>query len=348
MTSRALLAFAFAVVAASGVGAAALLDQQAPMPPAPARPTPATPALPPVAPLPPAADDAFDFNFDVDVALDLDAVLADVETAVERSVDAGAIAKHVEQAMQGAKVAALIGGSPRLGIGVRDVTADEARQAGLDGIAGTWVTSVVAESAAARAGLAEGDIIVRVDGQDVRSARHLTRIVNETPAGRTLPVEYIRAGQRAQATVTPETSPAAMARGMRGVAPREFALQMREPFVMAMGPTRGRLGVGVQDLTSQLAQYFGVKAGVLVTQVNDGSPAARAGMKAGDVITRVESTDITRASDITQALAPVEGGATVSVEVMRDRASQSLTVTLDARPTRVPATVRPRGRTAAE
>lgn len=335
MTSRALLALALAVVTASGVGAAALLDQQ---------PTTPAPVVPPVVPVPPSADDhhdidfdvEHDFDFDFDFDLNLDAVLADVETAVAQSVDADALARQVELAMQGASVAALVGGSPRLGIGVRDVTADEARQAGLDGIAGTWVTSVDPESAAARAGLADGDIIVRVDGQEVRSARHLMRLVSETPAGRTLPVEYLRAGQRTQVTLTPETSPRAMAR------------VMREPFRMALGRTRGRLGVGVQDLSPQLAKYFGVDAGVLVTQVNDGSPAARGGMKAGDVITRIDTTAVARASDVTRALATVEGGASVTIELMRDRAVQSLTVTLDARPTRAPAIARPRGRTAAE
>jgi S1-C subfamily serine protease len=135
---------------------------------------------------------------------------------------------------------------------------------------------------------------------------------------------------------------------MRGLAPRDFALRMREPFVMAMGRTRGRLGVGVQDLTPQLATYFGVEAGVLVTQVNDGSPAARGGMKAGDVITRIGTTPVARASDITTALTTAEGGATVTVDLVRDRAPQSLTVTLDARPTRAPTMARPRGRTAAE
>ena len=344
MTSRALFALALAVVAASGVGAAALLDQQVTTPAAASRQTPAvpaTPAVPPVAPVPPAdarpdVDVDLEHDFDFDFDLDLDAVLADVEATVAQSVDADAIAKQVEHAMQGARVAGLIGGSPRLGIGVRDVTADEARQAGLDGIAGTWVTTVEPESAAARAGLVEGDIIVRVDGQAVRSARHLTRLVSETPAGRPLPIEYLRGGQRTQVTVTPEASPRTMGR------------VMREPFVMAMGRTRGRLGVGVQDLTPQLATYFGVDAGVLVTQVNDGSPAARGGMKAGDVITRIDTTAVTRASDITRALAAVEGGATVTVELMRDRTAQSLSVTLDARPTRAPASARPRGRTAAD
>lgn len=311
MTSRAFLAFALAVVVASGVGTAALLDQQPSTSPAPVVPAPA-----------------------VDVDLDLDAILAAAAAAVEQSVDADSIARKVEQAMQQAHIAA---GAPRLGIAVRDVTADEARQAGLDGISGTWVTRVTPESAAARAGLAEGDIIVRVDGQDVRSARHLTRIVSETPVGRTVPVDYLRAGQRGQVTVTPDSAPAMTMRGMRDIAPR-----IREPLMMAMGRARGRLGLSVQDLTPQLAEYFGVTAGVLVTQVHDGSPAARAGMKAGDVITRIDTSDVTRASDVFRAVATLDGGASVKVELTRDRQTQSLSVTLDARPTRGPARTRPR------
>lgn len=303
-----------------------------------------------------AAQDIDELDVDVDLDFDFDELFEGIDEAVDQAVDAEAIARTIEaatrdvdvdaivaKAMQG--VEGMLAGTPRLGISVRDVTADEAKQAGLDGITGAWVTSVAPESAAAKAGLAEGDIVVRVDSQDVRSARQLTRIVGETPAGRAVAVDYLRAGTRGQVSVTLEASrPRAMA--LRGRAPRAFAFQRREPMVMARN--RARLGIGVQDLTPQLAQYFGVTGGVLVTQVNDGSAAARGGMKAGDVITKVQDTAVTSAGDVTRALASVEGGTAVTVEVSRDRAPVSLSVTLDRTPTSGPAPSRPRGRTAAD
>lgn len=379
MISRSLMTGAVAVLAASTVTAGALLDTQAAVAPVqPVATTPATPAAPVTAtPIPTprpvpvptvapvdrvheavaaslAAQELDDL--DVDLDFDFDELFEGIDEAIDQAVDAEAIARKIEaatrdvdvdaivaKAMQG--VEGVLAGTPRLGISVRDVTADEAKQAGLDGITGAWVTSVAPESAAAKAGLAEGDIVVRLDSQDVRSARQLTRVVGETPAGRAVSVEYLRAGKRAQVSVTLEASrPRAMA--LRGRAPGAFAFKMREPMVMAR--SRARLGIGVQDLTPQLAQYFSVKAGVLVTQVNDGSPAARGGMKAGDVITKVQDTAVTSAAEITRALAAVEAGTAVTVEVSRERAPVSLSVTLDRTPTSGSAPIRPRGRTAAE
>lgn len=390
MTSRSLIAGVVAVLAASTVTAAALLDPQATAPVAPvAAAAPQAPAPPPAPPAPAAtpapapapapspapapapheqvhaaaaaraavqALDELDLDLDLDMAIDLDDVFDDIGQAVERAVDAKAIAQAVEEATRNVDVDAIVakamqsvegvlGGTPRLGIGVRDVTADEAKQAGLDGIRGAWVMNVASESAAAKAGLAEGDIVVRLDGQDVRSARHLTRLVGETPAGRTVSVEYLRGGSRGQASVTLEAA-RRLDMTWRGREPREFSFRMREPLLMGRG--RARLGIGVQDLTPQLAQYFGVKEGVLVTQVNEGTPAARGGMKAGDVITKVHDTAVTSIGDISRALAQVEGGATVTVEVSRDKAATSLSVTLDKTRTRGPVTIRPRGRSSAE
>jgi hypothetical protein len=309
MISYSLMAGAAAVLAASTVTAAALLDPQATAPVAPVAPvqpvatTPATPVpaaatpIPTPRPVPPPATapaaqlhEALAVSLadqelaDLDVDFDFDEFFDGIDEVIEQAVDAEAIARKVEAATRDVDVDAIVakamqsvegvlGGTPRLGIGVRDVTADEAKQAGLDGIRGAWVTSIAPESAAAKAGLAEGDIVTRLDGQDVRSARHLTRVVGETPVGRTVTLEYLRGGTRAQVSVTLEAS---RARGMafRGREPGAFNFRMGEPMVWTRA-SRVRLGIGVQDLTPQLAQYFGVADGVLVTQVNEGTPAAR-------------------------------------------------------------------------
>lgn len=378
MISRSLMAAAVAVLGATTVAAGALLDTQTAT--TPAQPVVAAPTIPApatAAPIPTprpiqvatpaeqvreaeaavlAAQALADLEMDFDVDFDFDEFFEDLDEAIEQAVDAEAIAREVEAATRDVDVEAIVAkamqeveglrpAAPRLGLSVRDVTADEARQASLDGITGAWVTSVAPESAAAKAGLAEGDIVVRLDGQDVRSARQLTRVVGETPAGRVVVLDYVRAGKRAQVSVTLEASrPRAMA--LRGREPGAFAFTMREPMLMGRG--RARLGIGVQDLTPQLAQYFGVKDGVLVTQVNEGSPAARGGMKAGDVITKVQDTAVTSAAEVTRALASVEGGSAVTVEVSRERATVTLSVTLDRTPTRGPAVVRPRGRTTAD
>lgn len=292
---------------------------------------------------------------------------ADVQQAVEdatryaeevvRDIDVDVV---VDDAMQ--EVAMLAGGRPRLGVSTRDLTAEEAKAAGLNGITGAYVTEVAPESAAAKAGLQAKDVITTVDGETVRSVRHLSRLISETPDGRALQVQYVRGSARQTVTVTPEAR--AMTRGFRFSGPdgdgpvvRRFerrivpdreslgrvAPRLRErdgdmeSFFFRRGPDgatrmwvggRGRLGVMTQPLSGQLATYFGVPNGVLVTEVTENSPAAKAGMKAGDVITAINGAAVKDTGDILDQVGKVEAGKTVAVEISRDRSKQTLTVTM--------------------
>lgn len=244
-------------------------------------------------------------------------------------------------AAQARAAAAQWAGPPRLGLSVRDVTKEEAQAATLDAIAGAWVTAVADGSAAAEAGLAPDDVIVQVDGETIRSARHLTRVVAETPAGRAVRITYVRNGQRAEVTAT---LAARTPRDFTFAFPEGFPFEMRRPGAQALMQRGGRLGVSVQALTPQLASYFGVPEGVLVTEVRAETPAARAGLKAGDVITKVGDQVVARPADVSRAVAAGEAGSTVQVHVSRDRQPVTLEVTLDTRPTRLrtPERVRPR------
>lgn len=93
-------------------------------------------------------------------------------------------------------------------------------------------------------------------------------------------------------------------------------------------PGAGRLGVVVQELTPQLGEYFGAKEGVLVASVTDDSPAARAGVKAGDVITSVNGKAIADAEALLRAVRNQPDGEDVSLGILRDRKAQTLKVKL--------------------
>ena len=294
---------------------------------------------------------------------------ADVRRAVEEATRSAQdvvrdmdVRVLVDDAMQDLPDVAMLGGRPRIGVNTRDVTAEEAKAAGLNGITGAYVTNVPADSVAAKAGLQAKDIIVSVDGETIRSARHLARVITETPDGRALQIAYVRGTTRATATVTPEVRSMTLRRGPGDDGPvvRRFDRRMmpglrggddtfdlvipRGPggdneFFYRRGPEggvriwtgRGRLGVMAQSLTEQLATYFGVKDGVLVTQVSENSAAAKAGIKAGDVITAVNGKPVKDAGDIVDSLQGVEDGKSVPVEITRDRKPHTLTVTLETR-----------------
>jgi membrane-associated protease RseP (regulator of RpoE activity) len=239
-------------------------------------------------------------------------------------------------------------GGAHLGLVVRDVETADVTKEKLAGQAGAVVVEVNAESAAAKAGVKTGDVVTSFDGERVRSARQLERLVEETPAGRTVKLALQRGGAPVSLDVTPEApkvttmfapggedtwSRAVPGPGMRGeggmkVEPFRFEMpagkfEWDEGFPFA-GPGRGRLGVRVQDLSEELASYFGVKTGVLVSGVDAETPAAKAGVKAGDVITAVNGQAVADPGELRREMAKVEDGKTVELAVTRDKKALSL------------------------
>ncbi|MFZ0255045.1 MAG: PDZ domain-containing protein, partial [Gammaproteobacteria bacterium] len=100
------------------------------------------------------------------------------------------------------------------------------------------------------------------------------------------------------------------------------------------GPLRSYLGIGLQAMTDDLRQAFGVPRdlGVLVTEVVDASPAAEAGLAAGDVITRMDRKQIAAIGDVYRVLDFFEPGDEITLEIIREKTSKLLTVVLAAPP----------------
>jgi S1-C subfamily serine protease len=96
-------------------------------------------------------------------------------------------------------------------------------------------------------------------------------------------------------------------------------------------PRRGRLGVGIQELTPQLAEYFGTKDGVLVTSVEPDTPAAKAGLKAGDVITSINGRTVNDGGQLIEAVQSADDGADLTVGYVRDKKAATAKATLEPR-----------------
>ena len=217
-----------------------------------------------------------------------------------------------------AEIFSITGGS-RIGVSVRDVDAsDKSKTAN-----GVVVEAVDEESPASKAGLKAGDIVVEFDGERVRSVRQFSRLVSETPDGRTVAAAVMRDGQRVSVNVTPEGGRNAFryfnSDGFRSLEPLLKTVPTPTPRAVRPAPlpptlerffwTGGtQLGITISDLEPQLAEYFGTNDGVLVSSVTADSAAAKAGLKAGDVITGVNTTKVTSASDLRSLLRNLEGG----------------------------------------
>ena len=248
------------------------------------------------------------------------------------------------------------GGGGRLGVSLDDTEGD---------VRGAKVRSVETGSPAEKAGLKGGDVVVRFDGEAVRSASQLARLVRETPAGRSVPIEVTRGGARQTLTAT-------LAESERGIHllggeggdlaldMPDFDIQVPEPpappgvphaeavphaWAWRNGPgTFGfgdrnfrffaggprKLGIEYTDIGEQLAGYFklAAKSGVLVSSVDADGPAAKAGIKAGDVILKLDGKAIEEGGDLREAVSGAEGGKEVTVTVQRDGRPLDLKVTL--------------------
>jgi len=223
-----------------------------------------------------------------------------------------------------------------LGVELKDITADQARQMKLGGEYGALVTKVEENSPAAKAGLQTGDVIVEFAGEHVRSVAELSRLVRETPPGRSVEIRVRRNGETKtlNATIEARQGPFEPLMGDLNGNMRSWP-QVRIPdFNFDFGPFGGpRLGVSVEELTPQLAQYFGVSSGtgVLVREVSPGSAAEKAGIKAGDCIVRIGSTPIASASDIHRALTNLPGESHEAVvTIVRDRKEETLQVHIES------------------
>jgi S1-C subfamily serine protease len=194
-------------------------------------------------------------------------------------------------------------------------------------------------------------VIVEFDGEKVRGVRQLTRLVRETPVGRSVKMAVMRDGKRVDLTVVPEDRAAALTsrdrvleETLRQLPERDQVFQFRMPdlgrlevlpegpyaLLDRFSPSAGRLGVMVQEMTPQLAAYFGAKDGVLVTAVTDGSPAATAGLKAGDVITAVNNQAVTSSANLIRLLREAGDGAEVTIGLVRDRKPMTVKAKLES------------------
>ncbi len=175
------------------------------------------------------------------------------------------------------------------------------------------------------------------DGQRVVGMRQLTRLVRETPVGRTVDVTVLRNGQEQTLSVT--TAAQTEGGNFRFVIPddlpdlSDLGDRIRDaiPRIYVVSST-SRLGLRAVSMTEQLREYFGADAdeGVLVSSVDEGSAAADADLRAGDVVIAIDGRTVDEPADLRRRGRTDRG--TITLTIIRDRAEQE--ITLDVPPSR--------------
>jgi serine protease Do len=279
----------------------------------------------------------------------------DPAAKVSQGTDSEPATTQVRQQVQrlritpGQRVVELDEGPSWLGVEAHEVTADNVKELKLPAERGVVVGRIAPNSPAAKAGLKENDVITEVDGQRVEGSTQFRRMIHEIPAGRTVQLSVWRDGrsQKLSATLGEAeqthrawmntepgsfsfTMPEVEVPDMPEVAPLE-SLDMIDGLAVLPGG-RPRLGIDAEDISGQLGSYFGAPdgEGILVRNVNAGSAAEKAGLKAGDVITSFNGERIRSLGDLRERLSAKSDDKPVTLGIWRNKSSITLTVELPA------------------
>jgi membrane-associated protease RseP (regulator of RpoE activity) len=235
-------------------------------------------------------------------------------------------------------------GGSYLGVQTQEVNKENFAKFGLSSVRGVAIEKVIENSPAASAGLLANDVIVRFEGEEVSSTRKLTRLISEVAPDHQARLTIVRNGSEQEITATlakrpiPKfdngnftvTTPMPMGKlempNMPSL-PRVFSMPEGETQTFAWRTGEGRqIGVGVYPLTRQLSENYGVESGLMINTIRENSPAAKAGLKAGDIIVEVEGKAVKGDFDLIRAINGKKEGD-IQLTILRDRKRQTISVT---------------------
>ena len=198
-----------------------------------------------------------------------------------------------------------------LGVTIQDVTPELAKSLGLKESKGALISQVVPGGPADKAGLEQGDVIVKFDGQKINDSKDLPRIVAATPVGKTVTVKLLRDGKEIERQT------------------KVGEMEEENASATVKSPIHPALGITVQNLTPQIAKELGLKksVGVVVTAVEPDSPAAEAAIQAGDVIKSVNRKSVKNVDELVKLAEKAKGSGSILLLVQRGANSQFVAIT---------------------
>ena len=229
-------------------------------------------------------------------------------------------------------------GAGWLGAGIGEVNPDKVKELKLPAERGVLLGKIVPDSPAAKAGLKESDVVMEINGQRVEGTEQFRRMIREIPAGRSAQFTVWRDGRSQSVEVTLGKS--VMRHSDTFVAPAmpgNFAIQIPEMPEMgdlytsgSWASSRTRLGIDAENLDGEFGNYFGAPdgEGILVRGVFPDTPAAKAGLKAGDVITSVNGERIRSVGELRAKMAEKKPDKSMKLGLLRNKTALSLTVEL--------------------
>jgi serine protease Do len=199
-----------------------------------------------------------------------------------------------------------------IGVMIQDITPELKAKLGLSTDEGALVSDVVSGGPAEKAGIKRGDVILQFDGKTIRSSRDLPFVVASTTIGNTVTAEVMRDNQRMNLQIKTE--------------------ELKEEAEAAPpGEAHPQLGMEVQEITPEMAKNYSLSrtSGVIIVQVESGSPAEEAGLSPGDIIVEIDKKQIKSTKTLNRLLAGVKEGDTILFLI--DRGGTTIFVTLNVK-----------------
>jgi C-terminal processing protease CtpA/Prc len=242
-----------------------------------------------------------------------------------------------------------------LGVMLQELTPSMSKALQMGDKSGVMINEVVADSPAAKAGLEDGDVILEFNGKTIADDDDLVKAVRSTSPGETVEVVVLRNGRNKTLDVEigqredkdmyflseDEDWHAPHIKTYDEDGHKVIVMSDDDDFTwtankmkVSIDEDRGYLGVHLDDLNEQLGEFFGVEdgEGALVTEVVEDSPAASAGLKAGDVIIQLGQKEIESAADLHQAMADTEPEQQLEVRFVRRGQTDDVSITLGELP----------------
>ena len=197
-----------------------------------------------------------------------------------------------------------------IGVMIQDITPELKAKLNLGTEEGALVSDVVSGGPADKAGIKRGDVILRFDGKAIRSTQNLPFVVASTPIGKTVEMEIMRENQRMNLQIKTEE--------LKEEAAEETPAEEAGP----------NLGMEVQEITPEMAKNYNLSrtSGVIIVDVESGSPAGEAGLVPGDIIVEVDKEPIKDLETLNNLLVEVKAGQTILFLI--DRGGTTIFVTL--------------------